>query len=275
MIHALLMGLVLLQSPAAPQPEPGAAPDYPIGAEDLLEIEVFQLDELTKTVRVAQDGSISYPLVGTVQVAGLTRSQLEARLAELLEQRFIRNPQVTVFIKEYRSRRVAVIGAVHRPDTYELVGAKRILDMLGMAGGVTEEAGKRLYLLRNGAREPFVIDLDELLREGRVELNFEVQAGDVVNVPKAETITIYVYGEVEDPGSFKVERDQPVTALQAVTMAGGLTRRASKSKTTIHRQLGGGQKQILSVNLEHILEGKQPDVLIEDGDTIVVPRSFF
>ena len=110
---------------APPSPEPffrRGGSDYRIGRQDLLEISVFDLKELDQTVRVADDGSITLPLLGRLQVAGLMKGELEGLIARLLEERFVRNPQVTIFVKEYESRKVAVSGAVKKPDTYEMLG---------------------------------------------------------------------------------------------------------------------------------------------------------
>jgi polysaccharide export outer membrane protein len=271
--------LSLSQAPAEnPQPEqshPQPTADYLVGPEDLLEVRVFQLEELSQIVRVSQAGTVQYPLLGNIQVSGKTRSQLAAHLSALFEKKFIRDPQVTVFIQEYRSRRVSVMGAVFRPDTYELIGDKRLLDVLGNAGGVTQEAGKALFVIRENA-DPFEADLTELLQKGRPELNIRILPGDVINVPKAEVLTIFVYGEVQAPGSFTVERDRALTALQAVAMAGGQTRRASMSKTTVHRRVKeSGSTRLYRVNLKKVIKGQTPDMVLEDGDTVVIPRSFF
>ncbi len=117
--------------------------DYKIGRQDLLEIKVFDLKELDQTVRVADDGSITLPLLGRLQVAGLTKGDLEALIAKLLEERFVRNPQVTIFVREYESKKVAVSGAVKKPDTYEMLGERTLLEMLSKAGGSTRTSARR------------------------------------------------------------------------------------------------------------------------------------
>ena len=108
--------------------------DYPVGRQDLLEISVFGVEELDQTVRVGDDGSITMPLLGRLDVSGLTKTELEGTIAKLLAARYIRNPQVTVFIKEYTSKQIAVSGAVKRPGTYEMLGRKTLLEMISMAG---------------------------------------------------------------------------------------------------------------------------------------------
>ncbi len=156
------------QTPAAPQtddgelvleahPAPASAifppslvprSDYRIGRQDLLEISVFDVDELDQTVRVADDGSITMPLLGTLNVSGLTRTELEQSIARLLAERYVRNPQVTVFVKEYTSKQIAVSGAVKKPGTYEMMGRKTLLEMLSMAGGLDSDFGKQIIIFR-------------------------------------------------------------------------------------------------------------------------------
>src|SRR5262247_1430941 len=122
--------------------------DYRIGRQDLLQLSVFDLKELNQTVRVADDGSITVPLLGRLQVAGLTKGELEGLIARLLEERFVRDPQVTIFVKEYESKKVAVSGAVKKPGTYEMLGEKTLLEMISQAGGLDAEPGKQIYIFR-------------------------------------------------------------------------------------------------------------------------------
>ncbi len=127
--------------------------DYKIGPEDLLEISVFEVEKLNKTVRVSSQGNISLPLLGVLRVKGLTANQLEKELRELLAEKYLQDPNVSVFIKEYRSQRISVMGAVEKPKVFEVTGQKTILDMLAMAGGVRDDAGYLLFLIRPPALE--------------------------------------------------------------------------------------------------------------------------
>ena len=128
--------------------------DYKIGPEDLLEISVFEVEKLNKTVRVSSQGNISLPLLGVLRVKGLTANQLEKELRELLSEKYLQDPHVSVFIKEYRSQRISVMGAVKGPKVFEVTGQKTILDMLAMAEGVRDDAGHLLFLIRPPALEP-------------------------------------------------------------------------------------------------------------------------
>ena len=122
--------------------------DYKIGPEDLLDISVFEVEKLNKTVRVSSQGNISLPLLGVLRVKGLTANQLEKELTELLAEKYLRDPQVSVFIKEYHSQRISVMGAVQNPDVFETTGRRTILDMLAMAEGLRADAGNMLFLIR-------------------------------------------------------------------------------------------------------------------------------
>ena len=138
---------------------------YRIGPGDLLELKVFEVKELDQTVRVSEDGSITIPLLGRVMVEGLTQEGVVQKLTELLQAKYVKNPQVTIFIKEYKNQQVAVIGAVENAGSYELVGRKNLLQIISMAGGFSETAGNEVFILRegsDGATSTVSIDLKDL-----------------------------------------------------------------------------------------------------------------
>jgi polysaccharide biosynthesis/export protein len=253
--------------------------EYVIGPRDLLEIKVFELPELNQSVRVSEDGSITIPLLNRVIVGGMSKDAVEKKLAELLEERFVKNPQVSVFIREYQSRLVSVIGAVEKPGMYELVGRQNLLQMISKAGGIKENASSQLFVLRegkngNGATIP--IELDDLLANGNQKLNIPLQAGDVINIPVDKTILIFVFGEVKNPGALQVKLSKKTTLLQAIAQAGGTADGASKSGITIKRKDRNTGKEIkMKINLKDILKGKRPDVELKEGDVVFVPASIF
>ena len=171
--------------------------EYIIGPRDLLEIKVFELPEFDHTVRVSEDGSITLPLLGNVQVGGLTKEKVEQKIADLLDK-YVKKAQVSVFIKEYQSSRVAIIGAVEKPGMYELVGRQTLLQMVSQAGGFKENAANEIYILREGQdgnTASISIDLEDLLLNGNQRLNIPLQPNDVINVPVDKLITIYVFGQ--------------------------------------------------------------------------------
>lgn len=255
-----------------------ARSDYRIGRQDLLEISVFDVDELDQTVRVADDGSITMPLLGRLMVSGLTKTELEKMIAQLLEESYVRDPQVTVFVKEYESKKVAVSGAVKKPGTYEMLGRKTLLEMISMAGGLDKDLGKEIIIFRqraDGATERIPLDLDRLVYAADPALNLVLRPGDIVYVPTVEKVRIFVSGAVRNPDLYEVPRDQPVTVLKAITLAGGTTDRAAEKKVQIMRTDPGGQRVSMIVNLRKVKRGKAEDPILRADDIVLVPEAFF
>ncbi len=254
--------------------------DYRIGAQDILKITVYEEPDLTNTVRVTSDGMITFPLIGNIKVAGLTVTDLEQKLTELLARDYLVNPQIYVFIEGYHSKKVFVLGAVNRPGAYELSGNATILELISRAEGITKEGSNSLLLVRTRVdpktlaetNEPLVINLNKLLVEGDVSQNIKVEDKDIIHIPRMDSV--FVFGEVKNPGSFKLE-EKNITVMQAVTMAGGLTRIAAPKRTKIIR-VGAGEEKTILVDLNGIMEGdKNKDVLLQAQDMIIVPESFF
>ena len=249
--------------------------DYTIGAKDLLAINVFEVPELNITVRVSENGDITLPLLGTIKAGGLTRFQLEKRMAGLLERSYLKNAQVTVFIKEYQSKKVSVIGAVKNPGNYDLIGKQSLLQLISLAGGLTEGAAGRIIVIRqykNGKSASLKIDLDDLLMNGNADLNIPLNPGDIVNIPVERTSDIYVFGQVNNPGYIKVKSSSDMTILKVIAQAGGFTDRARKGNVLITRKEKGKELKI-KVNVKKILRGKQKDFIILPNDIVFVPES--
>jgi polysaccharide export outer membrane protein len=248
---------------------------YFIGPGDLLTISVFEVPELNITVRVSEDGSITLPLLGNIKVEGLTRFELERRLAGLLEKNYLKNAQVTIFIKEYQSKKVSIIGAVKNPGNYELIGKQTLLQVLSLAGGLTEEAADRIIIIRqyaDGKSKSLKIDLDELMIKGNPKLNIPISSGDIINVPVERFTDIYVFGQVTKPGHIKMKKNSQMTLLRAIAQAGGFTDRARKSAVIIKRIVNNKEVKI-KVNTKKILKGKKPDVILKPNDVVFVPES--
>lgn len=261
--------------------DPGSSADYHLGPEDLLQIIIFDVifdvpereagvTPRKAEVRISQVGKITLSLLGDVVAAGLTPSALEQSLRSQYGK-YIHNPQIGVSVREYRGQQVSVMGAVRAPGVYQLTGPKTLVDVLSMAGGITERAGGQVYLYRQGpeGRQSQVIDL--LILAGNPELvNMPVRAGDVINVPQAGMF--FVDGAVDSPGSYTLNR--PYTLTQALAGAGGVTRTlASYSDISIFRRRDGLEAEKIPVDLGEILAGKQGDPQIEADDVIVVPIS--
>jgi polysaccharide export outer membrane protein len=254
--------------------------DYQIGPEDLLQINLFnvaaeetKVTPRTQSVRVSQQGLISLPLIGEIQVAGLTASGLERELKKQYD-RYIYNPQIGVAVMEYRQR-VSVMGSVQRPGLFELTGPKTVIDLLSMAGGVTEKAGTQVHIYRNGpnGRESRIIDLIALASNASLInasnaglVTLPVQPGDVINVPPAGMF--FVEGAVKAPGAFALGRRYSLT--QALATAGGLDRDFSSSDITIFRRQGSSSEiEPIRIDLSDVLAGSTGDPQIEADDVIV------
>jgi polysaccharide export outer membrane protein len=259
-------------------PPPTGGSDYRIGRQDLLEIRVFDLEELDQTARVADDGSISMPLLGRLVVAGLTKTELEQRIAALLEERYVREPQVTVFIKEYESKKVAVTGAVKAPGRYEMLGQKTLLEMISLAGGLDKEVGNEIVIFRrqaDGGVKRIAVELERLVYEADPLLNVAIRPDDIVYIPAIEKMRIFVGGAVKNPNLYEVPRAEPVTVLKAITLAGGTTDRAAEKRVQILRTDPNGEKVTLVVNLRAIKRGKIEDPILQKDDLLLVPEAFF
>ncbi len=247
--------------------------DYKIGAKDLLKITVFELPELNQDVRVSEDGSISWGLMGKVDVSGMTAQELEKRLAGLLDQKYTKGAHVTVFIQEYQQ--VAVMGAVGRPGMYQLIGPTTLLQMISQAGGLTADVMGELYVFREGPggkQERIAISVQDLVGKGDQSLNIALQPKDVVSIPADQTVTVYVYGEVKNPGALPYKKSKQLTLLQAIAQAGGTTEWAVKSAVMIKRKDKVTGKEIkLTVNLRNIIKGKISDIILEEGDVVIIP----
>jgi len=251
---------------------------YRIGPGDLLEISVFEVAELSQTVRVSEDGSITLPLIGRVIVEGLTQEGVVQKLTELLQAKYVKNPQVTIFIKEYKNQQVSVLGAVTTPGNYELVGRRNLLQIISMAGGFSDTAGNEVFILRegpDGGTSSITIDLKDLLVNRNQELNVPIEPNDVINVPVDREIRVFVMGRVNQPGPITAKLSEGITLLRAIAGAGGLAEGAKPTAITIQRKDRTGKETRFKVNLKDIIKGKKMDMRLQEGDTVIVPESFW
>lgn len=255
------------------------AREYKIGPKDLLEITIFELPELNQTVRVSEEGSISLPLLGSVVIEGLTKEEVQNRIASLLlEKNYVKNARVTVFIKEYQSKRVAMLGALTKPGMYELIGRMTLLQMISQAGGLTERAANEIFVLREdskGNQERIAIDVEDLINNGNPKLNIVLSPNDIINIPIDQIISIFVFGEVRNPGALQVKLSKKITLLQAIAQAGGPTENAAKSRVLIKRRDPKTGKEIrIKVNMNDLIKGNKSDIQLLEGDVVFVPESF-
>jgi polysaccharide export outer membrane protein len=272
--------------------------EIPIGSGDVVHIDVFDVPELTREVRVSDTGDISLPLIpGRVHAAGLTTFELEAKLENLLiENGLVSHPQVSVFVKEQNSQPVSVVGAVLRPMVMQIVKPTTLLEILADAGGITDDAGSYVFVTRGGlnaapiapptpapqggGQDPSAPDsatekirLHDLLVSGDPTFNVPVYGGDVVNVPRSGIV--YVIGAVQGPGGFTLEsRGDQITVLKALSMAHGLTGTAKANSAIIMRQdPATGAKTEIPAPVNKMLARKVDDAPMQAGDMLFVPDS--
>lgn len=256
---------------------------YRLGPEDLIRVTIFTIPEsegargVTPRVmeaRISHLGAITLPLLGEIPVQGLTISEAEHKLQGLYD-RYIQHPQIGVHVSEYRSQRVAVVGAVQNPGVFELSGPKTVVDVLAIAKGLGGNASSQIQLYRQTpeGRTSYVIDLLTLTKGIGSDvgvLTLPVQSGDVITVPEAGSF--FVDGAVRRPGSFPLTR--PYTVSQALVMAGGVDRELAKtSAITLFRRRAGAEPENVSLNLSDILSGEAQDPAVGAEDVIVVPIS--
>lgn len=271
--------------------------EYPIGPGDVVEISVLAIEELrSRVVRVSGDGTISLPFVGKLNVAGITEEELRLALVERLEK-YMHTPRVSIFVKEYRSRQVAVLGAVFKPGLYSPTsGSDSILDLLSLAGGTTAGADPRLYFIPAEPGEqrqvkeivsalppallqqdpvplilkrtdPIIVDIKELALGGYQHyLSLSVRPGDIIMVPGGGQIL--VEGWVEKPGAYNVTPG--LTVSGAVVAAGGLLYPADDTAVKVMRNERGGKRNIVLADLGKIKSGESPDIALQGGDIVEV-----
>ena len=248
------------------QTEPSCQ-EYIVGEGDILVITVYDNEELNTTVRVGGDGMISMPLLGTVKVGGMDVSSIASYIEKLLANGYLLAPQVNVFVEEYRSKKVTVLGEVNRPGLNELQGSISLLELISRAGGLTEDAGGLITIKRkrpntNDEKKVINIDIEKLIEQGDTSLNISIQDGDSIYVAKAGVF--YITGEVERPGSYK--HDENPTILKAITLAGGLTDHGAPGRIRIIRIIDGDEVVLKNVSMD---EPIMPD------DVVVVPETYF
>ncbi|MGB7844223.1 MAG: polysaccharide biosynthesis/export family protein [Candidatus Acidiferrum sp.] len=296
-----------------PSPSSVGAQEYHIGADDLLSITVFEAQELNREVRVSAGGEISLPLLGAVRAAGLTPRELEIVLQELLHRTYMKDPHVSVFVREVQSHPVSVMGAVKRPGVFQIRGNKSLLEVLSLAEGLADDAGDTVIILRGAAlnAEPGGVteqlaeeqSSDEAHKEDDAkkltaapnenapapEVAVQVQLRDLLDsadsrsnplvhpgdiVKVTRAGIVYVIGEVRRPGGFALKSNENISVLQALALSEGLTPTAAKGAARIiHTNRQSGERKETPINLGKILAGKAADPVLESKDIVFVPNS--
>ena len=256
MAYTLLSLVVLIAAQAAAPPSslqdkppvPPASAIYQVGAADVIGIKVFGEDALTNNFTVDSDGSITFPLIGRVQVAGKTTREIEAQITKMLADGYVRRPQVSVEITTFRSRSIFVLGEVRNPGRYQISGPQTLLEVIAHAGSTTAAAGDLIIVQRykdgiasavtaalpedERTAEVTRVSLEDL-RQGRLNANILLQDSDTIIVPPAERF--YVQGFVKQPGSFVLRPG--MTVRQAISEAGGISERGSTRGIKIIRRI--------------------------------------
>ncbi len=261
--------LVLVVSMVAWLPTVTAQGDYRIGPDDVLVITVWDQKDLDQIVAVRPDGKISLPLVGELDAGGLTVAELASRLTALYS-RAVKSAQVTVSVKEIRSRPVFFIGGVVRPGPLQLTQELTVLQALSAVGGPLATADlESAFVLRGGKQIP--VNIRDMMQRGNMAQNLRLQPGDTVVVPSA--LTVYVQGEVKTPGQVKYVKD--LTVATAIAAAGGFTQLASPRRVTVMRG-EGAKKEVLRVNVNDVLSDPGvKDLLLKPNDIVIVPERLF
>ena len=267
--------------------------DIPIGAGDLLHIDVFDVPELSRDVRVSNLGEISFPLIHErIRAAGATTFQLEQKIQDVLRQNgLVSDPQVSVFIKELNSQPVTIIGAVARPLTYQVNRPMSLLELIANAGGITDGAGTVVLITRrtetesltpisdtSGSSEPgsrtIRIQLQDLLNTENTAFNIPVYGGDVINVPLGGIVYV-MGGGVSQQGGYVVQsHGEQITVLKAVALAHGLGGYAKPDDAVIYRlNPNTGKREATPVHIKQIEQNKSQDIAMKSNDILYVPDS--
>ena len=247
----------------------GAA--LPIGEGDLVQMTVLDTPELSGSLRVNNAGNVSVPLVGSVHLAGLTVEEAQALIRQrLMRDGFLKNPEVTLYIAEYATQGVAVLGEVKKPGIYPIFGSHRLLDYIALAEGLTPMGGTTVTVTgRNTTTPPRRVNLTTKTSP-TAENNPEILPGDTIFVEKAGIV--YVVGDVGRPGGFSMNHDERLTLLQALALAEGINRTAAQGAAKLIRHSAAGRHEI-PLNLKKVVAGKTPDLPLQDEDIVFVPSS--
>ena len=244
---------------------------YKIGADDILHLVVWQRVDLSKDGVVRDDGTFFVPLAGNIPVADLTLSEAQARVRENL-LKYIREPQVDLEVKEYRSQVFFANGQFKNPGTYPIKGTTTVLEGIGSAGGITEDANlSGAYLVRTGKVIP--IDFVSLFTKGQMAQNLPLADGDLIYVPSMNATRVFVLGEVLRPAGVPM-RAVKITLSQAIADAGGFNE-ATANKRGIKIIRGGlGSGAVIEVNYDDVIKGKRADLMfLQPGDIVYVPAT--
>ena len=242
-----------------------------LGAGDLIDVQVFSTPELSGRMRIDQAGVVRLPIGGTLNLVGLEPADASGVFEEhLKDAQIMLDPHVTIFVVEYATQGVTVLGEVHSPGTYTLLGPHSLYDALSSAGGATSTQGASITVTHhNDPEHPVIVPLNSP-NYSQLQRSTAVYPGDTIVVSKAFTIS--VVGDVTRSGTFYLQNGEPLSVLSAVALASGLNRTAKTSKASIIRPTASGAETI-PVDLEKIMKNTAPNVMLQASDVLVIPRS--
>ena len=253
---------------AAQQPAPAKEQrsEYVLGSGDVVRVTVFQNPDLTLETRLSETGQISYPLLGQINLGGMSVAQAERRIADGLRSgNFVRQPQVNILVVQVRGNQVSVLGNVNRPGRYPLeLADTRLTDVLAAAGGISQGGSDIVTIVgsRNGRPFRTEVDLPGAFQAAQRTNDLVLANGDVIYVDRVPTV--FIYGEVQRPGVIRLERG--MTVMQALATGGGLTQRGTEKGMRVHRRGPDGKVQVLQPAM---------DDPVRDGDVVYVRESLF
>ena len=243
---------------------PFANAEYRLGPGDMVRITVYGSPDMNTETRITQEGVLTFPLLGQVAVGGLTLPQSESRIASLLEAGgFLKQAQVNIVVLQFTSQQVSVLGNVLKPGRYTLESARTLIEVLALAGGISPNGSDTLTVLRqgNGKTTRYQIDVDLMFLQGETSQDFKLEADDMIYVPRAPMF--YIYGEVQRPGAFRLERN--MTVAQALASGGGLSMRGTERGLRIKRRDSSGVMRSIEPKISDIL---QPDDVIQVRESL-------
>jgi len=264
------------------------ATNYILGPEDQITVRVFAADDIPdRPAQIANDGTVTLPMVGQVHAAGLTVDQLQAALVTAYKK-FFKDPQVTVQVNDFRSQPVAVAGNVNTPGVVQLRGNRNLMEVIGQAGGLRADAGDSVLITRDlsegaipvsgaftdptGKYSVAHIDIRSIMSGKDPDGNILIKPHDVITVPRARMV--YVLGNVNRPGGYVMTENETVSLTQAVALAGGWSQNAKLSGTRILRASGGAEREQIRADIKKIMENKSPDLQMRADDILYVHNSF-
>jgi polysaccharide export outer membrane protein len=268
-ILILCGGLMLADAVLAATPE-----TLLIGAGDQLRIQVVDTPELEQHPRVTDAGEIPVTGVGTVKVSGMTPSGAARVIQErLIAAHYMNHPEVLVSVEQYATQNISVLGEVKAPGAYPIATPRSVLDVLALAGGLSPVADRNILIERHGDPADLVHYNFSNNADQAVASQVLIDPGDTIVVPKAGIV--YVLGDVNHPGGYVMANNESrMTMLQALAMAGGLTKTAKQGHARLIRKLADGSYSDRELSVGDLQTGKLPDFAMLPGDVLYVPFSY-